>query len=102
MLFCKKCNFATDKQNCPICGSKKLREVNNDDFCYFTHMSSFAFEMFKTALNEDNIEVAGIPYYPVGISRANAGRASEQKVYVMYKDFEKAREAYMDIFGGKE
>lgn len=102
MLFCEKCNVATAEKFCPSCGSKKLRAADNDDFCYLLSTSAFNFEMFESALKENDADVVGVPYYPYGVTRANAGRAGGRKVYVRYKDMERAKEIYETIFGRDE
>lgn len=99
MLFCEKCNFATPENRCPSCGNKRLRAVNDDDFCFFTNTDEFNFDMLESTLNENNIEVVGVPYYVRGVTYASAGRADGRKVYVRYKDIEQAREIYEAMFG---
>ena len=102
MFFCEKCNFATSENSCPLCGKKKLRDVKDEDFCFYSKMSVYDFEMFGFTLKENGIEAVGVPYYPYGVSRANAGRAGARKVYVRYGDWEKAGEIFETIFGASE
>lgn len=99
MLFCEKCNLLTDGKRCPICRNKKLREVNNDDFCYFVDLHSLYFEMLEEALKNNNIEVVAIPYYPGNsVIFSNAGRGDGRKVYVRYKHLDAAAEIYDELF----
>ena len=55
--------------------------------------------MLESTLNENNIEVVGVPYYSRGVTYATAGRADGRKVYVRYKNMEQAKEIYEAIFG---
>lgn len=99
MLFCEKCNLLTDEKVCPSCGSKKLREVADNDYCFFVNLHTFYFSMLEGALKEENIDVVGIPYYVSGVHNGNAGRAEGRRVYVRYKDLVRVNEIYNTIFG---
>lgn len=99
MLFCEKCNILTTENRCPLCGNKKLRDVDGEDFCFFTNVDEFYFEMLESTLNENDIEVVGVPFYSLGVSYATVGRADKRKVYVRYKDIEKTKEICEVIFG---
>ena len=100
--FCEKCNILTDNACCPVCGNKKLREADGEDFCYFKSISAFAFEMLAFTLQENKIEVIGVPYYLGGVTHSTAGRAEGRKVYVRYKDIDKAKEIYEIVLGSEE
>lgn len=100
--FCEKCNMLTGGTQCPVCGNKKLRDADGDDFCYFASLSVFDFEMLAFPLQENKIEVVGVPFYIGGVTRSNAGRAEGRKVYVRYKDLEKAKEIYKTVLGAEE
>lgn len=99
MQFCEKCNLLTDGKRCPSCRNKKLRDVHDDDFYYFTDLHSMCFEMFEEALKNNNIDVVGVPYYPGNaVVFSNAGRADGRKVYVRYKNLDTAAEIYNALF----
>ena len=83
---------------CPNCGSKKLREVSDNDFCFFVNIDASTYEMLEFALKENNIESVGVPFYPNGVSYANAGRASGRKVFVRFKDFDQVYDIYETLF----
>lgn len=98
MTFCENCHIIADGQKCSKCGNKKLRDVNGEDFCLFINLDVFRFQIFEIALKENKIDVVGTPYYPSGVSRGNAGRASGRHVYIRYKNFGIARNIYQEIF----
>lgn len=99
MLFCEKCNLLTNDKRCPNCRTKKLRDVRDDDFCYFADLHSMYFEMFEEALKNNNVDVVGVPYYPGNaVVFSNAGRADGRKVYVRYKNLDVATEIYNELF----
>lgn len=99
MQFCEKCNYATAETVCALCGNKKLRAVEDEDFCYFASMSDIDFEMFEFTLKENGIDAVWVPFYPFGVTHASAGRADGRKVYIRYKDMENAKEIFNTIFG---
>ncbi len=99
LLYCEKCNFATEESRCPQCGNKKLREVKDDDYCFFVNLNEFSYNMLESALQEQNIEVVGVPCYSREATYATAGRANARQVYIRYKDIDKAIEIYETIFG---
>ena len=99
MLFCEKCNFITTENRCPLCNNKKLRTVDDADFCFFANLDEFYFNMLESTLNEKAIDVIGVPYYPRGVTYATAGRAQGRKVYIRYKDIERVKEIYETLFG---
>lgn len=82
---------------CPICGNKKLRGVLNEDFCYLANLTVFDFGILEYALKDNGIEVVCVPYYPYKVTYATAGRAEYRKVYVRYKNLNKAKEIYETV-----
>lgn len=97
-FYCEKCHVATTDDFCPVCLSKKMREVRPEDFCFFNKMDVFYFEMFESALKEENIEVVGISFYPFGTTQFNAGRARGRTVYIRYKDCSRAQDVFDNMF----
>lgn len=100
MNFCENCNYLTDGDVCPVCGKRKhIREVRGEDFCFFVELGEFYFEMLEHTLKENGIDVVGVPFYPMGVTHGNAGRAPCRNVYIRYKDTDAARELYDIVFG---
>ena len=102
MLFCEKCNLATSENCCPVCGNKKLRTVQDEDFCFFVNLDEFYFTMLEKVLKDEAVDVVGVPYYTHGVTYATAGRASGRKVYIRYKDIEQATEIYETLFSSDD
>lgn len=99
MLFCERCHLPTDEKKCPNCNNKKLREIDDNDFCFFVNLSAPYFEMFAETLKNNGIEAVGVPYYPQNaVVFSNAGRAEGRRVYIKYKDVDFAREIYSELF----
>ena len=95
MYFCENCNCLMDDTRCGICGKKKLRTVQDNDFCYFTTLPVNEAGIFEATLKEANIPVAslGMP----GLKRVRL--SGQFKIYLPYGYFEQAKEIYQTIFG---
>lgn len=85
--FCEKCNLVCGEKRCPKCGSKKLRTVLSEDFCYAGRVSWFFGESLKFNLESDNIGCVLMPYG----SGLNIPY-EEYLVYVRYKNLTLVRE----------
>jgi len=96
-LFCEKCNRLADGV-CPVCGNKKLREVQGDDFCYFTTVTEWQVKYFEETLKSNGIPVAS---QGEGVS-VWTRLSTHYKVFVPYECFEKTREIYRILFGQQE
>ena len=81
MYYCEKCKNVNEKKNCVYCGKRKLREVNDDDLCFFVELGNFHATMFLEALSSQRIDAFSIPSGFSLTTRAN----SSQKIYIPYK-----------------
>ena len=95
MYFCERCNYLMQDTICSNCGKKNLREVKDDDFCYFLTMNPLNAQMFEGNLKEKNIPVAmlGVGIDPVMKTSRNFN------VFIPYKDLEKTTQLYKLMFG---
>jgi hypothetical protein len=82
-----------------VCGNKRLRAVMTEDYCYFASLELEKYDPFESALKENGIEALGVPFVMGGTSYASGGRPNARKVYIRYKNIEKAAEIYRDLFG---
>lgn len=83
----------------PNYGNERLREITDDDFYLFADLDLFNFNILNNALVANGIEVSVRPYYPLGVSLLSAGRAKGRKIFIRYKDKDKATEIYNVVFG---
>lgn len=101
MNYCEKCKNWIEGNICEHCGNKKLREVKDNDYCYFQDLSEFNSKMFDCALKNQNINDAVlIPVYNSLVTYSNAGHSDSRKIYLRFSDFDKAIDIYNDIFFG--
>lgn len=91
MNYCEKCSCATEDVRCPLCGTKKLRPVREDDYCFLTECEkSYAAER-KRVLAAEGIEAVGVPYGN-GFLTQVALPLENERLYVRFPDLERAVE----------
>ena len=61
VYYCENCNIQTTEKRCPRCGKRHLREVRDDDFCFFHEMEATSAENLKNKLEAEGIGCALIP-----------------------------------------
>lgn len=94
MNYCCNCNELINGYKCNTCGNKKLREVKGEDFCHFATLNNLQAGMFLPILEDNNIEVATMPQYIFPATFFSAGKSQSKKLYVKYKNIERATELY--------
>ena len=94
MYFCEKCRMVSRDNTCFLCGKKRLREVQDDDFCLF-----IALDADKARFFEANLKSQNIPVVSLGSGLDLRTRASGTfKIYVPYSFIGKAKELYKLLF----
>ena len=95
MYYCEKCHALMKDNRCSICGKKNLREVQDDDFCFFVSLDAD-----KTRTFEENLKLQNVPVVSLGSGLDLRTRTSERyKIYVPYSLLDKAKEIYNLLFG---
>ena len=95
MNFCESCNIACNDERCPKCGRKKLRAVNEDDFCLIAQVDRFFGDGLKERLENENIECVLMPY-GTGVRARFALPLESYLLYVRYKNSEYVRQILND------
>ena len=89
MFFCENCNNLSKECFCSNCGNKKVREVQDEDFCFFTDMDVFHAKMFEGFLENNKIEFVFLPIRNCYNNSAFASEAEIRRIFVKYKDSSK-------------
>ena len=100
MKFCENCHCATEQEYCPLCGTKKLRQVKEDDFCLLTESSSMYGENLISILEESGIPCSAMPYGS-GLESRFAMPLSNYRIFVPFSCLEKAKNIVLDIENSK-
>ena len=90
MFFCERCNMLMQENRCTVCGKKKLREVQGDDFCFFVALNADKARYF-----EENLKLENIPVALLGAGLDLRTRTSGTfKIFIPYGFFDRAKEIY--------
>lgn len=88
MNFCERCNIACEGERCPRCGSKKVREVREEDICLVAQVQ----RDFGDSLKE-NLEREGIPCilapFGTGVRAKFALPLERYLLYVEYRHYDR-------------
>ncbi len=84
MYYCESCNVQSKTDVCPKCGRKHLREIRDDDFCFFRQMDSLSAENLKNKLDAENIGCALIPF-GTGFRTVFGMNLEDYLVFIEYK-----------------
>ena len=96
MNYCENCNAAFDDERCPACGTKKLRPVQDDDFCFLIEDDVMRCNVVMGVLETNDIQYSAMPFGS-GVE-ARAGRPlSNYRLYVPFGSLEKARAIMCDM-----
>lgn len=95
MNFCERCNIACDDDTCPKCGNKKLRAVNDEDFCLVAQVERAFGDNLKRNLESENIECVLMPY-GMGFRSRVALPLESYLLYVRYKNLDRVRQIVKD------
>ena len=97
-MYCENCCILFSENRCPVCGSKKVRMPEPDDYCFLTEK-----EMIWAGMLEDVLKQNGIPFFTKQMLGAGLalkiGPMSERcRFYVPYSHFREADELVEALF----
>ncbi len=91
MNYCEKCHNLCEESVCNLCGNKKIRPVDDSDFCFLVETEQTNGEMLCDIFKQEDIKYALIPTGN-GV-RSNFGLDLENyEIYVQYKNLDAANE----------
>ncbi|MBR7177090.1 MAG: hypothetical protein IKD26_02630 [Clostridia bacterium] len=93
MYYCEDCNIKNPTNRCNRCGAKNLREIRDDDYCFFGEMEATAAENLKNKLQSEGIGCALIPS-GTGIRSLFALKLENCLVFIEYR----AHDYVADLF----
>ncbi len=91
MNFCEGCNIAVNGERCPRCGRKKLRAVNDEDFCLIAQVDRALGDCLKGHLETEKIDCVLIPY-GTGVRAQFALPLESYLLYARYKNADHVRQ----------
>ena len=99
-LYCENCCIGFDEQKrCPLCGTKRIREVQPDDMVFLTEK-----EQIWSSMLEDVLTQNGIPCFCKNVNGAVMtlkGMMNERVLFfVHYSDAARAADIVDELFSG--
>ena len=98
-MYCQKCQVAFDgNENCPVCGSTRIRPAHPDDICFLTDADPLLGGMLKDVLDQNGIPALGISSIGAGMAMRAGSMFKRVKYYVRYEHLPKAKEIVEELF----
>ena len=91
MNYCENCSYATEDTRCPLCGSKKLRPVKENDYCLAAECEKSYTDRRKEDLARCGIQAIGVPYGD-GFRSQLALSLENERLYVPYAQLYETQE----------
>lgn len=102
MNYCPKCHHVFHDDKCPNCHNRKIRTVQEDDYCFLIEKQLIWVDMIKQRLNENDIIYQCIGDKGAALAIKAGPYLENFDFYVMYRDLPKARKVVKEMFGQDE
>lgn len=96
MDFCENCNVAFEGERCPVCNTKKIRQVRDEDFCFLIEDSVHHSDVLMSVLVAHDIPHSAMPFGS-GVESYIGTSLSYRRIYVPFGYLEKARDILREI-----
>lgn len=90
MNFCENCNAAFESERCPVCGTKNIRQVQDDDFCFLIEDSTMHCDVLMGVLDTYEIPYSAMPFGS-GVESRFGMPLGNYRIYVPFRCLENAR-----------
>ena len=95
--YCENCRVACYEKACPNCGKKKLKAVEDEDFCFVLQEANSRIEYFCNILEEKGIKTVNMPWFSA-LDTHLAVKSSVGRLFVQFKDLDEARKTVQNYF----
>lgn len=98
MNYCQKCHHLTKSSKCKHCGSKELRAVSDEDYCFLIEREKIWIEVLKERLDSLAIPYECVGKVGVAMSIMAGPYLDNYKIYVPYCYFKQAKHVVDALF----
>ena len=95
--YCDNCRIACDEKVCPSCGKKKLRPIEDEDYCFIIEEYNSLIAYFDNLLKEKGVECVVMPWFSA-LDTHLALSAPSGRLFARFKDFEIAKQTVQDYY----
>ena len=92
MLYCTRCQTPTEDERCPVCGSRKLRELREDDLCLAAEKDSIWGPALADLFRDNKIPFEMRSAIGAGLAAELGAAADRVRFFVPYEKLEAAKE----------
>ena len=96
MNFCEKCRHVTEQTRCENCGSRRLRPVREDDFCFLIEESASYCRSLADSLKQRGISCVELPCGS-GVGTRSAMPLPNRQMFVQFRFLDRAKELIHDL-----
>lgn len=100
MLYCKKCMLLVEKERCPLCNKKKLREPMPQDLVFLTEKQGIWCGV--ELLNDRHISFIKRGARAAAFILGEGSRFNSCRYYIPYEAHEEASEIIKEAFSSEE
>lgn len=102
-MYCPGCRIVFDEgAKCPLCGSKKVRNVSPEDICFLTEAEPLLGGMLKNVLEQNEIPVLCSSNIGAGMAMRAGSMFERMRLYVRYDNLQKATEIVNELQSASE
>lgn len=94
--YCENCYTDCEDNFCSVCGTKKIRAVNAEDFCLLLEAGATYCESIIAMFEEENLPYSTMPYGS-GVESKLGLPLSNYRLFVPYAYFDRARNIVCDF-----
>lgn len=91
MLFCESCHAVFSNGHfCPLCRKRTIRDVKENDLCFFTEQKYLMTSVVEDILNQNALPFITRPVYGAGITAVTGQVLDSIRFYTPYLHYEQA------------
>ena len=98
-MYCERCCFALEGDECPSCGGRKLRPARAEDLCFLAEKEQIWGEMLSDVLRQNEIPFLRKGRLGAGFALAAGPGQERYRFYVSFCDLNQAKSAVEQLFG---
>ena len=98
-MYCERCCFAFEGDECPSCGGRKLRPARAEDLCFLAEKEQIWGEMLSDVLRQNNIPFLRKGTLGAAITLRTGPGLERYRFFVSYRDLKRAKGAVEQLFG---
>ena len=97
-MYCLKCEHLFEGEKCPYCGSKKVRQAEDDDLCFLTDQPYGFAQMLEDVFKQNDVRFLKRGNLGAAMSAYLSPALETYRFYVTYRDYAAAKDLVDELF----